>query len=48
LTLTKSTKGTHVYTMVKDGVEMGSVYMPKLVLPADPPAKLDMIVSIPA
>jgi hypothetical protein len=31
--------------MVKDGVEMGSVYMPKLVLPADPPKELKMVVS---
>lgn len=49
LTFAKSTKGTHVYTMRNEqDVEMGSVYLPKLVMPSEPPAALEMVISEPA
>jgi len=43
LKLGKSTKGTHVYTMLNDqGVELGGVYLPKHILPLTPPQTLLM------
>lgn len=45
LKLSKSTKGTHVYEMAQDGRGMGSVYLPKLLLPAEPPAELSMTIG---
>jgi len=42
LKLSKSTKGTHVYEMLHEGRAMGSVYLSKLILPATPPAEMNM------
>ena len=48
LKLAKSTKGTHVYDMLNEaGISMGSVYLPKLVMPATAPAELDMVITEP-
>lgn len=42
----KDTKGTYVYQMVTaGGVEVGNVYLPKLLLPAKPGVELEMVVS---
>lgn len=37
LKLLKETKGTYVYTMVSNGIECGSVYLPKLLFTAGKP-----------
>lgn len=42
----KETKGTFVYAMKNEvGVLLGSVYLPKLVLPNPAPDKLKMVIS---
>ena len=46
LTLSKSTKGTHVYEMKNEaGQSLGSIYLPKLVLPAEPLKEMAMTVG---
>lgn len=43
LVFNKATKGTFVYDMqTEQGQSMGSLYIPKLVMPADPPKLLEM------
>lgn len=43
LVFNKATKGTFVYDMqTEQGQSMGSLYLPKLVMPADPPKLLEM------
>ena len=49
LKLAKETKGTFVYEMqTSAGQAMGSVYLPRLVMPATPPAELSMTIEAPA
>ena len=46
LKFAKETKGTYVYTMVApNGVEAGSVYLPKLLFPGKPGEELEMKIS---
>lgn len=50
LKVAKETKGTYVYSMVTaQGVEIGGVYLPKLLFSAGKPAdKLIMVIRDPA
>jgi hypothetical protein len=45
LRYTKDTKGTYVYTMVKDGVDIGGVYLQKLLFKAKPGEQMTMVIS---
>ena len=49
LKFAKETKGTFVYEMqTAAGQAMGSVYLPRLVMPATPPKDLEMEVRLPS
>lgn len=45
LEFSRSTKGTHVYDMTKDGVAIGGVYLQKLLFKAEPPKKMSMVIT---
>lgn len=40
----RSTKNKHVYSDGDEGV-FGALYMPKEMLPTDPPARLDIVIT---
>lgn len=45
LTLTKSTKGTHVYGSSEENAPIPSVYIKKAALPATPPQNLTLVME---